>query len=154
MSRGLLVVLAILLLIVGLLAAIALPGLIETRVGANESAAVSTLRTVHTVQGLYRNGSPDSRSEVLPARGVFASTFADLHAAAAMLDGYAKGAGPMTKQGYVFTLRTSEDGQRYEVRAHPVRRGETGDRSFFVNETGTIRQGNSDAIGPHSPAVR
>ena len=45
--------------IIAIIAAIAIPNLIEARKGANESAAISSLRTLVTVQSLFRSRDTD-----------------------------------------------------------------------------------------------
>jgi hypothetical protein len=51
--RSVLVSLALLLIIVGIIAAIAIPSLLRARVSANESAAIGDIRTVISAQAVY-----------------------------------------------------------------------------------------------------
>src|SRR5687767_15845594 len=59
-NRGFtLIELMIVIAIIAIIAAIAIPNLIEARKGANEAAAIGMLRTVTTAQALYREGDKD-----------------------------------------------------------------------------------------------
>lgn len=44
----------------------------------------------------------------------------------------------ISKYGYFFSYRTGKEGG-YEIHADPIARGSTGNRSFFVDESGVIR---------------
>ena len=62
-----LIELMIIFSIISIIIAMALPNLLATRMTANESSAVSNLRTIHSVQAQYRNRF-----------GVYASSLTDL----------------------------------------------------------------------------
>ena len=96
----LLIVVAIILII----AAIAIPNLLRSRIAANESSAVGSLRTLNTAEVTYASTYPDvgyatSFTQLGPATGTPTS------ATAGLLDNVlACGAGPCKKSGYSFSL--------------------------------------------------
>jgi type IV pilus assembly protein PilA len=130
----LLIVVAIILII----AAIAIPNLLRARIAANEASAVSSLRTLNTADitynSTYGNYSPDL-SSMGPANGnTPTSTDADL------LDQVLAPAGGVTtstKSGYTFSY-TNGTGT-YTVTAQPVSLNQTGVRYFYTDPSGVIR---------------
>ncbi len=126
----LLIVIAIILII----AAIAVPKLNRTRMQAQEMAAIRHVVALHQAQTQYYS-----------TYGKFATTLTELGpagsggnpgpAAADLLPGdLASG----EKQGYRFTLQGSPTG--YTVNANPVAFNNTGTRTFFSDQTLVIRQ--------------
>ena len=117
----LLIVVAIILII----AAIAIPNLLRARIAANEASAVSSLRTMNTADitynSTYGSYSPDL-SSMGPSNGATpTSTTADL------LDQVLAPAGGLstsTKSGYTFTYATASGG--YNINAAPVSLNQTG----------------------------
>ncbi len=88
-----LIELLVVVIIIGIIAAIAIPNLLSSRRAANEAAAVSNLRTVHTANATFaatQNGS-----------GYFADNFVALSAAPGLLD--SSWTGTPTKNTYVYT---------------------------------------------------
>ncbi len=130
----LLIVVAIILII----AAIAIPNLLRARIAANEASAVSSLRTMNTADITYNSTygvySPDL-SSMGPSNGATpTSTTADL------LDQVlapAGGASVSTKSGYNFTYATASGG--YTINAAPVSLNQTGVRYFFTDQSGVLR---------------
>ena len=130
-----LIELMIVIAIIAIIAAIAIPNLIEARKGANESAAIATLRTLVTVQTLYRDGDKNNDGT--------ADYAADLTALSnATLIDSVLAAG--TKQGYIFTCEGTEF--EWSATATPASTN-TGNRRFFVNESGVIRFTSADSAG-------
>jgi prepilin-type N-terminal cleavage/methylation domain-containing protein len=125
-----LIELMIVIAIIAIIAAIAIPNLIEARKGSNEAAAIGALRTISTAQSLYREGDKDGN-------GVFdyASSLAQLASAGGLIDSVLGGG---VKQGYLFTM-TSSSRFEWSARANPASHRKSGDRSFFVDESGVIR---------------
>lgn len=132
-----LIELMIVIAIIAIIAAIAIPNLLEARKGANESAAISTMRTLVTVQALYRDTDKDGDGQA-----DFATTFTDLFNNGQLIDDVLSTG---IKQGYSFTL--SGDGFSWSCVAVPQSDGKTGDRRFFVDDTGVIRF-TSDGTDP------
>ena len=145
----LLIVVAIILII----AAIAIPNLLRSRMAANEASAVGSVRTVNTAaitySSTYGNGFPSDLLEVGGAAG--ASATCD-HAG--LLDSVLGGlTGTNVKSGYSFTMQAGatkvtngpttcanagySDG--YGIVATPVTVGTTGQRQFCSDASGVIR---------------
>jgi type IV pilus assembly protein PilA len=126
----LLIVVAIILII----AAIAIPNLLRSRIAANEASAVSSLRTVNTAcitfnstYGVFPAAMTNLQS---PASGNPSSTAADL------LDQVLAGG---TKAGYNFVLTPAAGAASYSVTAIPITYNQTGLRAFFTDQSGVIR---------------
>jgi type IV pilus assembly protein PilA len=133
----LLIVVAIILII----AAIAMPNLLKSRMAANEASSVASLRTLNTAMITYVSQCPTIG---------FPATLADLGPSAPsgclgganILDNVLGVAAP-TKSGYNFTYAAMSSGggynDSYTVNADPINRGTTGQRSFFTNPSGVVR---------------
>jgi prepilin-type N-terminal cleavage/methylation domain-containing protein len=134
----LLIVVAIILVI----AAIAIPNLIRSKISANEASAVATLRTLNTSAVAYSNSYgnyPPTLASLGPVSGGAAptSTTADL------VDSVL-GNDPATRSGYTFVyVATGSPVSSYGITATPVTNGTTGQRGFFTNQTGVIRVNNT-----------
>jgi len=133
----LLIVIAIILII----AAIAMPKLVSARMFAYEMAAIRTLHTVNTAQQQYfatYQRYAASLTELGPPTGGAASTAT---AADLISTDLAQG----TKSGYIFALVGSPQG--YAVNANPQVYNTTGKRSFFTDQSTVIREhaGNEPA---------
>ena len=126
-----LIELMIVIAIIAIIAAIAIPNLIEARKGGNESAAIGALRTISTAQSLFREGDKDGNGTF-----DYATSTAQLFSNGNLIDSVL-GAG--TKQGYVFTVRSPDRAFVWSAQADPVTVRKTGDRYFFVDESGVIR---------------
>jgi type IV pilus assembly protein PilA len=125
----LLIVVAIILII----AAIAIPNLLRSKMAANEASAVASLRTLNTSSVAYSTtyGSyPTSLTQFAPATTP-SSTAADL-VDSVLATG--------TKSGYTFSF--SGNGTQYVINADPVSVS-TGQRHFFTDQTLVIRANTS-----------
>lgn len=125
-----LVEIMIVVAIIALLAAIAIPNLLRARHNANEAAAISALHTLSTAMESFR------AAQTPPA---YPTNFATLSGAnPPYIDGtLASG----TKQGYLYTYTSGTN--TYGVQATPQTPNVTGTRVFFVNESGVIRLTNA-----------
>src|SRR6202158_4430797 len=126
----LLIVVAIILII----AAIAIPNLIRSRIAANEGSAVALLRTLNTSAMSYISSYgnyPSSLASLGPA-STPSSTTADL------VDSVI-GRDPATKSGYTFVWAAiGSPATAYSITATPVTQGVSGQRGFFTNQSGVI----------------
>jgi type IV pilus assembly protein PilA len=135
----LLIVVAIILII----AAIAIPNLLRSKMAANETSAVESLRTLNTVCILYSTtygGYPGALSNLGPATPA-TSVSAD------MIDSVLASG---VKSGYSFTFTkgtTDPSGNvlSYSISAVPITVGTTGQRGFFTDQSGVIRANSSGA---------
>ncbi len=142
----LLIVVAIILII----AAIAIPNLMRARMAANEASAVGSIRTINTGQVSYSAGYPDIGFAPLLANlgGAPATCTTGATSAAACLIDQVLASG--SKSGYVFTAVGSKAGNAttnnvYVTNGDPSNRGGTGQRSFFSDESGVIRYNQTQA---------
>ncbi len=129
----LLIVVAIILII----AAIAIPNLIRSKMAANEASAVSSIRAITTAEHAYNQAYPDigytcTLSELgPPASGTYTST------AAGILDPVvSQGA----KSGYSFTLTNCQGTPKssFSSNAVPLTLGQSGQRAFCSDTSGII----------------
>ena len=129
----LLIVVAIILII----AAIAIPNLLKSRMAANESSAVGSIRMLNTAEVTYSSGCPNVG---------FSATIDELNTGAICASGtgiidnlLATG----NKSGYAFTYAAATNGApvntAYTITAVPQKVGVTGQRGFFSDQTGVIR---------------
>jgi type IV pilus assembly protein PilA len=155
----LLIVVAIILII----AAIAIPNLLRSRMAANESSSVGSLRTINTAELTYSTAYPNTGySADMPSLGGVPATCATTAttAAACLIDdvlAQATAAGT-AKSGYWFTYAvTGAAGGinvTYTLTAQPANAGTTGQRSFFTDQTGVIRYGLTGAADVTSSAIQ
>lgn len=131
-----LVEIMIVVAIIALLAAIAIPNLMRARLNANESAAQSTLKTVATAAESYRAAQT---VPIYPVSSTVTGIVGLTDATPAYCDaGIFAAAG---RQGYVYTFTRlgSIAGQQYVASCAPVTFSVTGVRTFSINETGVLR---------------
>jgi type IV pilus assembly protein PilA len=134
----LLIVVAIILII----AAIAIPNLLRSKMAANESSAVGSLRTINTAEVTYNNTYPATgyAAGLVNLGGVPATCATAAGAtlnAACLIDNVLAGG---TKSGYNF-VATSAGGApstTYASKGSPVTQGTTGQRFFCSDQSGVI----------------
>jgi type IV pilus assembly protein PilA len=155
----LLIVVAIILII----AAIAIPNLLRSRIAANEASAVGSVRTINTAEVTYAATYPTQGFAtslcVLGGTGTSASS-----AAALLLDDVLGGCtdggtpgSPNKKSGYQFYVTpsgTTTPIPTYEVNAGPVVVDQTGKRYFYSNASGVIRYNTSATAGSADEALQ
>ncbi len=143
----LLIVVAIILII----AAIAIPNLLRSKMAANEASAVGSLRTLTTADVTYSSTYGNSFAPTLPSLGgvVGAAAICD---AAQLVDNTLANATVQTnpKSGYYFTylpgtpITNQPTGctpgvLTFAIQADPSVVGQTGQRHFCTDQTGVIR---------------
>ena len=127
----LLIVVAIILII----AAIAIPNLLRSKMAANEASAVGSLRTINTSCVAFSTSYgtfPAALTNLGPiaSGGTASSTSADL------IDSVLSAG---SKSGYTFTYSPANSNQTYTITATPIAVGQTGQRMFFTDQSGVIR---------------
>jgi prepilin-type N-terminal cleavage/methylation domain-containing protein len=141
----LLIVVAIILII----AAIAIPNLLRSRMAANEASAVGSLRTLNTAAVTYSStypavGYPGTLGALAPASPATS-------AAADLVDSVLAGG---TKSGYSFTWAagTGTPSTGYSIVSNAVAQNTSGTRGFYTDQSGVIRYnsgaGASSASAP------
>ncbi len=129
----LLIVVAIILII----AAIAIPNLLRSRIAANEASAVGSIRSINTAEVTYSSTYPGSFAISLVNLGP-SSTGTVSSTAAGLLDSVLGcTTQPCTKSGYNFSI--SGGASDYFSTAFPTAVGQTGQRSFYSDSSGVIR---------------
>lgn len=141
----LLIVVAIILII----AAIAIPNLLRARMAANESAAASSVRTINSAQVTYLSAYPTvGYAATLPALGANgASPCVASSASACLIDDNlaSKGTVAPGKSGYIY--KATGTVSTYEVGAWPAKTGSTGTKTYCSNEDAVIRVDSTGATG-------
>jgi prepilin-type N-terminal cleavage/methylation domain-containing protein len=144
-----LIELLIVVVIIGIIAAIAIPNLLASRRAANESSAIASLRTLTGAQATFKAGNPN---------------FGDLPAlnASGLIDTVLGcPAMPCLKSGYNFTAdAVGVTGNYWDGSSVPVTHisvstlGATGTRSFYTNESGVLYFNALAAAPTADPATR
>jgi len=145
----LLIVVAIILIIV----AIAIPNFMRARIASNEASAVSSSRTINSAEITYNSYYGRGYSSTLAQLGPPASGTATADAADLIDDVLASG----TKSGYAFTYTpTSPVGGsygNYRLNAGPTIPNRTGSRYFYTDATGVIRVAFGVPAGPSDSPI-
>ena len=139
-----LVEIMIVVAIIGLLVAIAIPNLLRARLSANEGASEATMRTYITAIENFRS---DQNPPLYPAN------LAALSAAAPPYVDAVLGVDPATKQGYGYVYVVNVNGNQYTLNGSPTNVGVTGNNFYFASEDGVIRVNAGAAAGAGSPPL-
>ena len=128
-----LIELMIVVAIIAIIAAIAIPNLLRSRMQSNESSAIGNLRTIVGSQVAYHAANYE-----------YAPSFTELTGATPpFLDGNWDG----VKSGYNFT--PGGDASNFTANADPESLNVTGNKGFFTDASGVIR---FEAAGPATAA--
>lgn len=115
-----------------IIAAIAIPNLLRARLAANEAAAISSVKNIVVAEVAYQEGHPEIG---------FTCDLNELASVGKIDSSLATG----TKTGYTFSLQNCSMGesgtqmQKYQIVASPVRRNQTGVRTFCSDESAVIK---------------
>ena len=104
----------------------AIPALLKARLAANESSAISSLRSILIANEAY---------EIRFAS--YASTLTNLRTAELLEETVAEAAANPGKSGYLFDYQLT--GSFYSINANPLNPGSSGNRHFVLDQTGVIR---------------
>jgi type IV pilus assembly protein PilA len=142
-----------------IIAAIAIPNILRAKIAANEASAVGSLRTIDiaAVQYAsgYENGFPSNFEVFGYGQGIAGNCnhagLIDRRLATGQKNGYTftytpqfpdGQSGPVVSPQAAAKGCTSGGASGFAVTADPIRRGSTGQRSFFTDQTGVIRYSN------------
>ncbi len=118
--------------IIAILATLALPGLLRSRVVANESAAVAGSKTLVSAMESWRVTNGSYSGAGLNALGSATPPYIDSQLGCA--------APPCSKTGYNFSdITVGAGNQTYYFTASPITPNVTGERYFCATEDGIIR---------------
>jgi type IV pilus assembly protein PilA len=157
-----LIELLIVVAIIGIIAAIAVPGLLRARMAGNEASAIGSLRAINSSQQTFASSCAGgfyavtmTQLGVPPATGGAPFISPDLGSAASVdksgytvtmaggTDGIAGPALPLTCTGVAPTTLISS----YYATAQPLSVGASGQRRFWTNTLGTIYADSTANIG-------
>ena len=147
----LLIVVAVILVI----AAIAIPNLMRSRAAANQASAVGSLRVMNTAEATYSStyggysptlgylGPPSTGTTPVPSGAELIDS---------LLSGGSPGANESAKSGYTFTYSAGGvDGSgriySYSITAGPITPGTTGYNYYYTDQIGVIRQNSTAEAG-------
>jgi prepilin-type N-terminal cleavage/methylation domain-containing protein len=153
-----LIELLIVVAIIGIIAAIAVPGLLRARMSGNEASAIGSLRSINSAQSTYSsscagNGYAQTLADLVKAPAGSSAGFVspDLSTNGVIKSGYAvnlakeTGAADVTLASATCNAATNAAVASFFAEAHPTNVGSTGQRSFATDTRGTIFFDNTGA---------
>ena len=151
-----LIELLIVVAIIGIIAAIAVPGLLRARMSGNEASAIGSLRAVNSAESTYSsscggNGYAQALADLAKAPSGSTQGFIspDLSSNGVVKSGYVvnltgdTGASTVTVAASTCNAAANDAVSAYFSEAHPVTVGSTGQRSFATDTRGTIYFNNA-----------
>jgi prepilin-type N-terminal cleavage/methylation domain-containing protein len=153
-----LIELLIVVAIIGIIAAIAVPGLLRARMSGNEASAIGSLRAINSAESTYSsscgsNGYAQKLEDLAlaPAGSTAGFISPDLATTGVTKSGYIvnlaadTSAAVVTLKANTCNVASADAMSAYFAEAHPVTIGSTGQRSFGTDTRGTIYFKNTGA---------
>ena len=149
-----LIELLIVVAIIGIIAAIAIPGLLRARMSGNEASAIGSMRAINSAQSTYSSSCASggyaqtlTALATAPAGSTAGFISPDLNVNAVVKSGYIVNVGVGTVVTVVTLAAASCNATAatasYFGEAHPSAVGSSGSRSFGTDERATIFQNNA-----------
>jgi len=150
-ARGFtLIELMVTITIIIVIAAIAIPNLIRSRMTANEGAAIGAMRTIGSAEQQFQSAAIAVDAAGVARYGTLAELMVEVPS---FVDAtFSSGA----RQGYNFAvvLAGAPGSPAYAANADPMVMDGTGSRGFFTDESGVITFKTGAVAGPGDPAVQ
>ncbi len=153
-----LIELLIVVAIIGIIAAIAAPGLMRARMSGNETSAIGSLRTINSGEAMYSascgaGGFAQTLADLAkaPAGSTAAFVSPDLPSNGVIKSGYTVAVGPgtvttvVTNSANTCNASSGNAVASYYAAATPVSVGSSGQRSFGTDQRNTIFENGTGA---------
>ena len=153
-----LIELLIVVAIIGIIAAIAVPGLLRARMSGNEASAIGSMRAINSAESTYASScasgfyAVDLADLVKPPSGSVAGFISpDLNVNAVNKSGYVVNiavgtvAAPTVAGNTTCNASANAATPTYFAEDHPITVGSSGQRSFGTDQRATIYQDNTGA---------
>ena len=149
-----LIELLIVVCVILIISAIAIPNFIRSRMAANESSAAQSLRSISTAESLYATTYGSGYSVDLPS--LSGTSGAPTTSNAQLIDVVLASG---TKSGYLISYvpgATDALGNvvDYTITANPITPGSTGQKYFYTDQTCVIRWNSSAPAGPTDAPIQ
>ena len=154
-----LIELLIVVAIIGIIAAIAIPGLLRARMSGNEASAIGSLRAINSAESTYASSCagggyavklvdlaktpPSSTSAFISPDMAIDPTVKSGYTVSLAIDGTAGVNAAVTATAATCNTSSTAAASSYWAGAVPVTLGSTGQRSFATDTRGTIFYDNS-----------
>jgi len=147
----LLIVVAIILII----AAIAIPNLLRSRIAANEASAVGSMRTINTAEITHASTYPSLGYTSTLGNLAGSSCGSPTSTSACLIDATlgAATAKATSKSGYYFTLAASSS-LGYTLNGDAANQGSTGIKHFYTDGTAVIHYNLTASAGAGDAAIQ
>jgi prepilin-type N-terminal cleavage/methylation domain-containing protein len=148
----LLIVVAVILII----AAIAIPNYLRSRIAANQASAIQSMRMITTAEVTYSTTYGPGFSTTLSALGPTAAGEGPTSTAAGLLDEVLAGG---SKSGYTFSYNptnpdpVTNQWYGYNVNGNPSEPGQTGNMYYFADQSAVIRGNGTNQAASTDSAV-